>query len=76
MEPSFLSKTEQQEREIPIIIRSLNDGAHIQDVMQLQNLELKVLGKKSMNKIPFVNDPFVLAGCNMGAVGTHGASMI
>ena len=29
MEPSFLSPSEKQEREIPIIIRSMNDGNHI-----------------------------------------------
>jgi len=39
MEPSssipFMSTTEEQEDTIPIIIRSLHDGNHIQDIMQL-----------------------------------------
>jgi len=54
MEPSFLSTSERQEREIPIIIRSTNHGNHIQDIMQLQNLELKVLPKKIMETYPFI----------------------
>lgn len=45
MEPHFLSSHEQAEREIPIIIRSRWDGNHIQDIMQLQNLELRELHK-------------------------------
>lgn len=77
MEPSLFSKTEQQEREIPIIIRSHNDGFHILDIMQLQNLELKVLPQQITNMYSFITDPFALSGCNLGIVGQHqGTSLI
>jgi len=76
MEPHFLSTREQAEREIPIIIRSKWDGNHIQDIMQLQNLELRELHKQITNsdKFPFISKnppPFVLAGCRMNLKQMH-----
>jgi len=80
MEPSSLpwaNKNSWHEEEIPIIIRSQNDGVHIQDIMQLQNLELKTLSCQVLDKLTFLRDPFVLSGCNMGIVGQNkGKSMM
>ena len=58
------------EEEIPIIIRSQKDGDHIHDLMALQTSELKTLSKTVENKYSFVKDPFHLAGCNLGNVGS------
>ena len=81
MEPTglpFVGKSnEHKEEEIPIIVRSVRDGNHIQDIMQLQEGELKLLSQQLGKLHSFVKRPFALPGCNMGEVGTHmGKSML
>jgi len=67
MEPSALSflsnGPEFKEEEIPFILRQERDGAHIQDIMQLQDQEIKALWPEAEKKLPFLNRPFSLAGC-------------
>ena len=71
MEPisSLFERNEFKEEEIPILIRSQKDGAHIQDILNLQNQELVELSKQVESLYSFINNPFTLAGCAMGTVG-------
>ena len=74
MEPTgfgiWTGKPEQGEDSIPVLIRSRKDGHHILDMIQLEMTKLKKLSREVEDRFSFINNPFTLAGCNLGEIGT------